>query len=115
MASDDDERYIKSLIATVQDLAIQLGSVREQVKEDTAQLLRGVREDMFRTTMAIHARILSYEDELVKDRVLREKRQAEVDSQLSAIRNSQKWRIGIEIVLVILALIALAFVLGRGA
>lgn len=112
--ADDDERYAKMLIGHVQDLAAQLGRVRAEVKEDTAQLLRGFREDVHRTTMGIHARILSYEDELVKDRVQRERRQGEIDGQLSAIRNNQRWRVRIEVALVVVGLIVVAFLLGRG-
>lgn len=96
--TDDDERYAKMLIGHVQDLAQQLGQVREQIKEDTAQLLRGVREDMFRTTMAIHARILSYEDELVKDRTQRDQRQHFLDKRLSTIEHNQRFLVRLAVV-----------------
>lgn len=92
MAADDDDRYIRSLIKEVSGLSQQVGAIREQVKEDVAQLLRSYREDIHRTTMGIHARLLSYEDALTLDRVARERRQQQLDGQLSAIeRNQRLW------------------------
>ena len=113
MGADEEERYVKTLIAAVQDLATQLGQVREQVKEDTARLLANYREDTNRSVTSIYVRILSYEDELIRDRTIRERRQREIDVQLSAIRNSQRRRVYIEVGILVTGLVALAYLVGQ--
>lgn len=113
---DDDERYAKMLVSAVQDLAEKLGHVRQEVAADMAALLSNYREDVYRTTMGIHHRLLSYEQELLRDGKARERRQAEIDTQLAAIRNGQverdkrdMWRMRIEVALIVLAIIVLVW------
>lgn len=107
--TDDDERYAKVLISTVQDLAQQLGRIRAEIKEDTAQLLRAFREDVHRTTMGIHVRIVSLEDTYETDRSLRLARQGDLDHKLDAIQRNQRWLVRLA---VIAGLVGLGVVIG---
>lgn len=107
--SDDDGRYQSAMVTALRDVTEKLGQIRAEVKEDTAQLLRGVREDMFRTTMAIHARLLSYEDELVRDRTQRDTRQQHLDGRLTRIEHNQRLLVRVSVVA---ALIGLGIVVG---
>lgn len=103
--SDDDDRYIKTLIAAVSDMSQQLGSIREQVKEDMAQSLVRYREDVHRTVMGIHTRLIIQEKLLEDDHGVRAARQKDLDCQLAEIRKSQLWRMRIEIALIVLVVI----------
>ena len=109
MANDDDDRYVRTLITTVSDLARDVGSVRAAIKEDTAQLLRAYREDVHRAIMAIHVRIVSLEDTIETDRASRLARQKLLDSQIAAIQANQRFWIRVGIAA---ALIALGAVIG---
>ena len=102
MPPQDDSSVSTELYRVLRDVSEQLGRVRQEVKEDMAQLLRGYREDVHRTTMGIHARLVSYEDTLIADRSEREKRQQVIDAQLAAIRRNQLiWiRIGVALGLI---------------
>lgn len=108
-ASDDDERYAKMLISSVADLAQQLGKLREEVKEDTAQLLRKYREDVNRSIMGIHIRIVSLEDTIETDRGARVDRQQVVDDKLGAIEHNQRVLVRLAVVA---GLVALGVVIG---
>lgn len=108
-ASDDDDRYIKALIATVSELSTTLGKVREEIKEDTAQLLRTYREDVHRAIMGLHIRIVSLEDTIETDRTARIARQQTLDGELKGIRNNQ--RLWIRVIMT-LALIAVGIGIG---
>jgi len=106
-ANDDEERYIKALIATVGELAQSLGKVREEVKEDMAQLLRSYREDNHRAIMGIHVRIVSLEDTIETDRSARIARQKQLDTILAGIQANQRlWlRMGFLIALIVAGVI----------
>lgn len=112
MASNvEDSKLEREIVTALRDVSERLATIRAQVADDMARLLAAYREDTHRTTMGIHARLLSYEDELVRDRVIRERRQAEVDAVLGAIRSNQTWRMRIEMGLIVVGLLTLVWFL----
>lgn len=106
---DDDERYAKVLIGEVGKLSGQLGAVREQVKEDVAQLLRSYREDNHRAILGIHVRIVSLEDTIETDRAARIARQKQLDAMLAGIQANQRFWIRMG---VLFAFVAIGIVMG---
>lgn len=107
--TDEDARYIRTLITTVGELAQQLGTTREQIKEDTALLLRTYREDVHRSIMAIHVRIVSLEDTIETDRASRVGRQKTLDSQIAVIQANQRFLVRLAVVA---GLVAIGVVIG---
>lgn len=91
MPSDlDSDGLERSIIAALRDVSVQLGAVRAEIKEDTAQLLRSYREDVHRSIMAIHVRIVSLEDTYENDRAARMARQKTLDGRLDTIQHNQR-------------------------
>lgn len=107
--ADDDDRYARVLVHEVGKLSAQLGAIREQVKEDVAQLLRSYREDSHRAFMGIHVRIVSLEDTIETDRSARIARQQILDGELRGIRANQRFWIRLG---VLIALVSAGVVLG---
>jgi len=99
--ADEEERLMKTLIGHVSEMSQQLGTLREQVKEDVAQSLVRYREDVHRATMGLHTRMIIQEKHTEDDRAARADRQKELDAQLAAIRTSQLWRMRIEVALIV--------------
>lgn len=103
-ASDDDERYARMLINTVADLSRQLGTVRAEIKEDAAQLLRTYREDNHRAIMGIYVRLVSIEDTFETERSTRIDRQKLLDGRLDGIEYNQRFLVRLAVIAGILAL-----------
>ena len=103
MAAGDDELY-NAMLSTVRELSQSLVNVREEIKEDTAQLLRSYREDVHRAIMGIHIRIVSLEDTIETDRGARIARQQTLDGELRGIRNNQRLWIRAVVFVVLVAL-----------
>lgn len=90
LAALDDVGRFQLLLGQVNTLADQVLHVRERVAEDTAQLLRGYREDVHRSIMGLHVRMVSLEDTIETDRALRIQRQQQLDTTLGAIQANQR-------------------------
>lgn len=101
----DDESLYRSVLDATNHLAQELGKVSARVAEETALALVRYREDVHRSIMGLHTRILIIEKHLDDDRAARIKRQEELDQHLATIRQSQVWRIRIEVTLVVVALV----------
>lgn len=102
-AESSDDRYAKAVIVAVADLSERLGKVREEIREDMARLLADYRQDVHRTTMAIHIRIVSLEDTIETDRAARIERQEWLAAALAAIQRNQRLWIRVVIVLALVA------------
>lgn len=87
----DGDALVTEMIASIRDMTAQLGRVRSEVKEDTAQLLRSYREDTHRSIMSLYTRLVSVEDEIRLDRKSRVTRQEIIDRQLQAIHHNQRF------------------------
>lgn len=99
-----DDYYEKAIVTHLRDMVQQLGKLRAEVAEDTAQLLRNYREDNHRAIMGIYTRLVSIEDTIETERGARVTRQKLLDSQLEAIEQNQRFWVRVGMVAGILAL-----------
>lgn len=117
MPSDiDGDKLERAMVAALRENAGKVEAVVAQVEtklersyERTAQLLADYRQDVYRTTMGIHARLLSYEDGLTKDSAARTQRQSDIDVKLAAIEYNQRFLVRLAVVA---GLVALGVVIG---
>lgn len=98
-----DDRF-HDLLELIGDLRKQTQQLEITLPEKLAMLLSNYREDVYRTTMGIHHRLLSYEDQLRADSRAREARQKELDAQLGAIRHNQQLWIRIVMALALIGI-----------
>jgi hypothetical protein len=105
----DGDELQSALLTTLRNVTAQMATLRAEVKEDMAQLLRSYREDTHRSIMGIHIRIVSLEDTIETDRGARIARQRQLDGELKGIRNNQTFwkRVGM-----VAALVTLGIVIG---
>lgn len=104
----NDDSLSHELYKTLTEISERMGRLEGDVSEKVAVLLSRYREDVHRTTMGIHARLLSYEDNLERDRLARADRQKELDAKLRAIQHNQQLWIR---TVVALALISIGIVI----
>ena len=105
----DSDKLERAMVGALRDVTMQLGAVREQIKEDVAQQLRSYREDSHRAIMAIYTRIVSLEDTIETDRGARIARQKQLDALLSTIQANQRVWVRVAVVA---GLVALGVVIG---
>lgn len=79
------ETFYQGVLSVVQDLSVQLGSVREQVRLDLADYLARYREDAYRATMALATRVTRIELQLEDDAKARTGRQRRLDKMLGLL------------------------------
>ena len=105
----DGDKLERAMVGALRDVTMQLGAVREQIKEDVAQQLRSYREDSHRAIMAIYTRLVSIEDTIETDRGSRVARQKQHDAQIAAIQANQRFLVRLA---VIAGLVAIGVVIG---
>lgn len=108
-STPDGDKLERAMVDALRDVTLQLGAVREQIKEDVAQQLRSYREDSHRAIMAIYTRIVSLEDTIETDRGARIARQKQLDALLSNIQANQRFWVRVAM---FAGLVALGVVLG---
>jgi hypothetical protein len=113
--TDEDDRYYKALISTVQDMSQTLGTVREQMSRDLADYLARYREDVHRSITVLHTRVKDVEDLLIRDTKARTERQALLDAALADLKAdieaikrggiSRDWRIWLILALLVILVV----------
>jgi hypothetical protein len=111
MPSDlDSDKLERAMVGALRDVTEKLGAIREQVREEVAQQLVRYREDVHRTIMGIHTRLLLHEKAIEDDHKERAARQQDLDGQLRAIRRNQTWRMRIELALIVIGVVVYLWV-----
>lgn len=105
----DGDKLERAMVGALRDVTMQLGTVREQIKEDVAQQLRSYREDSHRAIMGIYTRLVSIEDTIETERGSRVARQRQLDSQIGVIQANQRFLVRLAVVA---GLVALGVVIG---
>jgi hypothetical protein len=82
---DTSSPVYESVLAVIRDLSVQLGTMREQVRQDLADYLARYREDAYRATMALATRVTRIELQMEDDAALRRTRQRHLDRLLIAL------------------------------
>lgn len=117
MPSGDENIVSRELYKTLTEVSERLGALalrvdqlEVSVAEKVAVLLSNYREDNFRTSMGIHRRLLSYEEQLREDVKTRAKRQEEldarqheIDAKLASIQRNQRIWIRVAVALALIA------------
>lgn len=82
---DTSSPVYESILAVIRDLSVELGTIREQVRQDLADYLARYREDAYRATMALATRVTRIELQMEDDAANRRTRQRHLDRLLLAL------------------------------
>lgn len=91
MAAPNDDGYATAVIETVRDLTALVEEHKRSGEEGRANLLSTVEQLIASLRQDVHKTVASVQIAIIEDKNERSKRQAQVDAQMSQIRN---WVIG---------------------
>lgn len=101
----------RMMLNSIKELSVRLGKTVAEVSQDTTQQLARYRDDVHRSIMGIHTRMVRFEERLDDDGQARKTRQGELDTVLDDIRQDQRiirrnqWiRLAIEALLIVAVL-----------